>query len=627
MHELPFKNIPFQLYVAQLTPIHRTRDPFHSISLFALLEEASQTNPTPPDPSFSQFNPHLPFNQVWNIERKVSELQIADKKPSFLFSGIPSPTSSTNIFPPTPTRTPMTKEMEEEKIYEQHMSLLSRKDGKQELGDAITTPVFTMPVLEHVRKRLVKETETPFAQYGLLARVTGSSEENTEAEADAKKESDKRLFFNIASPSSTFICGSQGSGKSHTLSCLLENSMFPSIANQLPHPLTGLVFHYDPFMFDDRGSPCEAAFLSSHKGVKVRVLCAPTNIATIEEAYDQLENVTVEPFRISQSDLSSKRMLDLMAVNQTSGPMPLYLHKVKQILRKMGEEQQEKMQKEKKMPEQKKTGATFDYDLFRKRVDDASFSPDQLKPLQQRLDTLESFMPPEQTVKGKGKEKEKKKFGPSASNDWTPKAGTLTIVDLSCPFVTPDEACSLFNICLSIFLEKDASVGRIIALDEAHKYMTTSSEAETFTKTLLSTICEQRHLAARVIISTQEPTISPALLDLSSVTIVHRFNSPEWFKTLEGHLAGASSNLLLSTDGDEEGGQKISIAKKKKVFDRIVDLGVGEALLFSPSAIIGVNDGSGKTGTDGLKKLGAGFLEISVRSRLTTDGGKSVMSI
>ncbi|TVY21376.1 hypothetical protein LARI1_G001467 [Lachnellula arida] len=577
----------------------------------SLKMKRSKPNPTPPDPSFSQFNPHLPFNQVWNIEKKVSELQIADKKPSFLFSGIPSSTSSTNIFPPTPTRTPMTKEMEEEKIYEQHMSLLSRKDGKQELGDAITTPVFTMPVLEHVRKRLAKETETPFAQYGLLARVTGSSEENTEAEADANKESDKRLFFNIASPSSTFICGSQGSGKSHTLSCLLENSMFPSIANKLPHPLTGLVFHYDTFISDDGGSPCEAAFLSSNKGVKVRVLCAPTNIATIKRAYHQLKNVTVEPLRINQSDLNTKRMLDLMAVNQTNGPVPLYVHTIYRILRVMRLKQQE-------------TGGTFNYLLFKKHVDAAGLSPDQLRPLQQRLDTLESFMPQGQTVDLSSKPKGKS--GPTTGNDWTPKAGTLTIVDLSCPCVTPEGACALFNICLSIFLATSTSVGRVIALDEAHKYMNASSEASTLTETLLATIRLQRHLGARIIISTQEPTISPALLDLSSVTIVHRFNSPEWFKTLEGHLAGASSNLLLSTDGDEEGGQQISIAKKKKVFHAIVRLQVGEALLFSPSAIIGVGGGAEKTSTDGLERLEAGFLKISVRSRLTTDGGKSVMS-
>ena len=31
--------------------------------------------------------------------------------------------------------------------------------------------------------------------------------------------------------------------------------------------------------------------------------------------------------------------------------------------------------------------------------------------------------------------------------------GTLTIVDLSCPFVNENDACSLFTMCLSLFME------------------------------------------------------------------------------------------------------------------------------------------------------------------------------
>lgn len=51
------------------------------------------------------------------------------------------------------------------------------------------------------------------------------------------------------------------------------------------------------------------------------------------------------------------------------------------------------------------------------------------------------------------------------------------MVDLSCPCVTADGACALFNICLSIFLEQDIKTGRVIALDEAHKVSNTTSES------------------------------------------------------------------------------------------------------------------------------------------------------
>ena len=52
---------------------------------------------------------------------------------------------------------------------------------------------------------------------------------------------------------------------------------------------------------------------------------------------------------------------------------------------------------------------------------------------------------------------------------WSFESGTLTIVDLSCPFVDENAACALFNIAMALFLEERGTAGRIIALDEAHK--------------------------------------------------------------------------------------------------------------------------------------------------------------
>jgi hypothetical protein len=169
-------------------------------------------------------------------------------------------------------------EKEAARVYATHMKLLSPSEGQKELNEVVTTPIFTMPVLDHIKSHLVQGAELPIPQYGLLAGVTDGFPQGKNG---VKQGSDPRVFFNITNPSSTFICGSQGSGKSHTLSCLLENTLFGSDANKLPHPLTGLVFHYDTFISDDGGSPCEAAFLSSNKAIKVRVLCAPTNVATI----------------------------------------------------------------------------------------------------------------------------------------------------------------------------------------------------------------------------------------------------------------------------------------------------------------------------------------------------------
>lgn len=151
--------------------------------------------------------------------------------------------------------------------------------------------------------------------------------------------------------------------------------------------------------------------------------------------------------------------------------------------------------------------------------------------------------------------------------------------------------------------------------------MNDSAEATALTSNLLSTIRLQRHLGTRVIISTQEPTISPALLDLSSLTIVHRFTSPQWLQSLKCHLAGAGSDLADGDDTDSTKKRSIS----KGLFARIVNLSVGEALLFSPNAVVALE--TSQDGEVALKKLGSNFVKIQVRMRLTTDGGKSIMAV
>ena len=143
--------------------------------------------------------------------------------------------------------------------------------------------------------------------------------------------------------------------------------------------------------------------------------------------------------------------------------------------------------------------------------------------------------------------------------------------------------------------------------------MTATSSSSHFTQSLLQVIREQRHLATRVIIATQEPTISPALLDLSSMTIVHRFTSPSWLTVLKSHLAG------MSIEGETS---KRDIAG---IFKQIVNLEAGQALLFSPSAMTGVDT---RADPDRLKmqKLGVSYLKIGVRKRLTEDGGRSILA-
>ena len=86
---------------------------------------------------------------------------------------------------------------------------------------------------------------------------------------------------------------------------------------------------------------------------------------------------------------------------------------------------------------------------------------------------------------------------------------------------------------------------------------------------------------------------------------------------LREHLAGAS------VAKDEQG-----VNRKRdveRIFKQIVNLNAGDALLFSPAALLdtlGQDDGHQKP-----IKLGSKYLKIHVRKRLTADGGRSVMAI
>ncbi|KAJ5111113.1 hypothetical protein N7532_001648 [Penicillium argentinense] len=178
------------------------------------------------------------------------------------------------------------------------------------------------------------------------------------------------------------ICGSQGSGKSHTLSCILENSLIKSLpVGKLTSPLAGLVFHYDKFTGFTSTQLCEAAYLCSAK-ILVRILVSPTNFVTMKDLYSQAKGlspkhhlITVKPMFIPPESLTTAMMKTLMGVDNKSD-CPLYI----EILREMA------------TADQGRQG--FNYTLFRQRIDAAPFKDGQLAPLKVRLSILESFLSP-----------------------------------------------------------------------------------------------------------------------------------------------------------------------------------------------------------------------------------------
>jgi len=116
--------------------------------------------------------------------------------------------------------------------------------------------------------------------------------------------------------------------------------------------------------------------------------------------------------------------------------------------------------------------------------------------------------------------------------------------------------------------------------------------ARVLTQQLLAIIRLQRHCNTRVVIATQEPTVSPLLIGLTSVKIIHHFSSVDWYKALDKHLPQRSGE-----DPD---------SCKRTHFDQIAQLQRGEAVVFDPSAILGgrIATNRDQLGLQGLIPLG-----------------------
>lgn len=326
----------------------------------------------------------------------------------------------------------------------------NRHAGDTEIDVA---PFFSLSVRREVDRGSTRSDDegrdvtTSFPQYGLLGlrQATYGAKNPNKTPTDIEP---NIVYANMNAPWSAFICGSQGAGKSHSLSCLLENSLLsPSPVSKLPRPLAGIIFHHDRFSSMATTQLCEAAYLCS-SGIPVRVLVSPSNFSPMERLYSNLPGLSktakkpyVARMYFKEQHLNSSNILALMSVDDSSGSKPLYLESLCRILREMATDHPER--------------PGIDYQKFKHKLLGTNFSKDQQSPLNLRLQLLEAFL--------------EQKAAQSSTDVWKCEPGSLTIVDLSDPFVSAGDACALFSICLSLFMEQRADTGRVIAVDEAHK--------------------------------------------------------------------------------------------------------------------------------------------------------------
>lgn len=258
------------------------------------------------------------------------------------------------------------------------------------------------------------------------------------------------IFSNTRAPWSTLVCGSEEAGTSHSLICTLENLLLPkSPAHVNPRASAGMVFHCDEWTSDIAIQPCKAAYLCS-KGVSVRILVSRSNFRAMHKLYTTMPGLgpdvptpTVIPLQLQQEQLSLSRMMTLMTVTDES---PGLQEVVYRILREMALEDHH--------------GGGIDYLDFKSRLARQELGNNQRRALQKRLWLIDAFV---------ADSKQSRDGKMLLEELFTPAPGTLTVIDLSCPFTSEKDACALFSVCLSAFAESRAQCGRVLAVDGAHK--------------------------------------------------------------------------------------------------------------------------------------------------------------
>lgn len=360
------------------------------------------------------------------------------------------------------------------------------------------------------------------------------------------------------------LFGVQGAGKSYTIGVVTEMMLKQfSNVNKLPSPLASVIFHYSETMdyapeFTSMIYPNdEAGQLAKLKDVYgVEPGCIDdvvllTTESKLEERQADYPNLEVHAIGFDSKELQVPDWLFLLgAVGNDS----VYIKEFKQIL--------------------KRTRNDLTLKNIKAGVKGNSYlSNSQKDRAMQRIQFAEEYI--------RDGEKLQRYLKP----------GRLVIVDLRDEYIEKDEALGLFVVMLNIFsgvkTVNGQAFNKFIVFDEAHKYMDDRKLVEAIT----TAIREMRHKGVSIMIASQDPVkLAPEIIELSSVIMLHRFNSPAWVQHMKKAVT-ALGNLSAT---------------------EMASLGSGEAYLWASKA-------SDKTVTTRP-------IKISIRPRITKHGGDTIQA-
>ena len=333
----------------------------------------------------------------------------------------------------------------------------------------------------------------PSKQFGVIGKAGG-----------------KLLALDLNGTNTISLFGVQGGGKSYTVGTVVEmaTQRLPGI-NQLPAPLATVIFHYHesqdyPPEFVSMVKPNEKdgenKVLAQEYGAQPAALqdvLILTSGDKLSERRAEFPGVQVEPISFSSRELSFKDWRFLMGVvgNQ------MYMKQINMIMRQLRQE--------------------MTLETLREEIRESDLSDQQKNIANIRLDFAAQFIDDGRRLAE------------------TLKPGRMIIVDLRDEFIDKDEALGLFVVMLNIFANagREDGYNKLIVFDEAHKYM----DNPDLTGHIVDVIRQMRHQGVSVLIASQDPPSLPnAIIELSSLVVLHRFNSPQWLRHIQKSITALS---------------------------------------------------------------------------------------
>lgn len=315
------------------------------------------------------------------------------------------------------------------------------------------------------------------------------------------------VTIDLSETNTISLFGVQGGGKSYSIGIISEMVLKQfSHVNKLPAPLAGVIFHYSESM--DYAPEYTSMIYPNDQEGQLRklkeeygaepgslddvILLTPKD--KVEERQSQYPSIEVRPISFNSSELNVQ---DWMFLLGAVGNDSTYIKQLKAIM--------------------KSVRNNISLRTVRRGIAASQLLNNTQKNLaEQRLQFAEEYIDDEYRLRD------------------LMKPGRLIVVDLRDEFIAEDEALGLFVVMLNIFSgvkEYDEKpFNKFIVFDEAHKYMNNKE----LTNGIVTAIREMRHKGVSLMIASQDPMSLPTeIIELSSIVLLHKFNSPQWVKHVQ----------------------------------------------------------------------------------------------